>query len=1374
MELIAKPSQRISSSGEFNNLISIPNFDVDTDYIEKRINFLKEKSLISNKVILKCARYSDLNYFDFTDVRKYEKFIVEKINSASLFDIYLKYVGSVGDRYLIAKSNSNLLPFYASVYIELNSDNSNEFKLHSLNSKISSVSLQSFIELFSKELKSDTYRKGWDKIVTENIKILRSKKSSSDKKTIKNEISELRQDKKGNYNPLEDFAINYFAHLFYLVFTKNSGVINIKAIEGISDDDIFNFLVKDKSTELTSTSPQVFDVNLELHGYSAEINVDLLKKDGFEGKFVKPVNILDLLSKMKVSKDILESSSFSLLNFKMLNGSISTLRDWLVKFGGGEHILNDEIKKFQLVGHVTHLELHITTFSSSLHIGFNGTEYYLLRFKPFNGLFNSVLSTFGVEGDHQLSFLTRKVSGYATQGNYSDNIEAITSKSDYEPFHKFYLTSYPIIAHMSMGVPTNLKGTIGQVVNVINSDNFKRIAKEKNLVLINKFDFYLAVLPAQMKERILLLCVVNDLRFGALSIRDFRLSTQIEPPYLGSDPLAFSIDATYALKIDNKEHILVGKTEISTSGMYTTLGLDKDYRLELLDRFQLADVGFLIGIDYQSGVNIGVQGRLMAKNQYKAVSLFGAINFGVYGAKPLNMISFAIAPSTNENVLLSEVLAIVLNLDIGKFSPFLSSVGIQDWKLSSKNSGVKNPPVLTAYKNNEVVDEVFDNVVDYFNQVVTDDIKVNKLDVSVNTLEPKKGKPSFLLTDNTRKIHYRIDDKGQIYLNTQATLAIEEVTIGHMTYYRGVYSALNTTILGYNVKLLLAGDLSYVEAYAQFPHVKLFNFLEIYRSKSLTTRKPKDLGKMSPFFKSVIENVEVQNGPELYFSMQLSDLRNLNTIPFKFYFQGGFNLFGIFKGEAFIDIGEEILIDCQIELLNYKAKLYFKTESVGRSKGLNFALNLEGGKFAHFIEDQQKALVGASRNIQIELNAAILKFEAEKARYNREMAEIQKRADEKAKSEKARYDSMNIFQKAAHKIVNWGELAVNFFKELVVTVKKVTTELKIALLNGVSKVVQVGTDAFNALLSAVEKVVSLLNKVVSISKLILTACDSVDKSNLDFKLNVNAQFFGLNVNRDLNFTLGVDFSNEKELIDKIGQKLKSITKTAIESTDDYIKYIALGKDGSREHNPTSHDISKLTEHLKALVEKFSDSVEMQEYLKDMLANPEEFDAFVKEWNIGEEEVVYLKSLLSGNVEDCLEPLNAITSVFDSSEFKNNMNTIQKVVNKEFKLRKSRDFFNDIDKNLESISQIAKVANQTRVQIQKDRQLNREKQNQILDQKMAEIREMEYNLISDKLRKGEIKLASNEAKKEFQRYTASLRDPELIGLALAVIKDAYIH
>ena len=1092
--------------------------------------------------------------------------------------------------------------------------------------------------------------------------------------------------------------------------------------------------VAEPQTVNDSSNTYAIEISLKVFSYSASLNTSFKGKkfSEFKGTFSNPIALNEVVSKAvpsELQKELpnqVEKKSEKIVEFTFAKDDKAIII-WFealsFKLGLG---LKDK--------HFVYLGFEMSKDEKGNYVAENAMDEGLkfLRINKVNLLYKKDAKT--------------KVKYDFEEGH---------KNSDINLFNKNFLNDYNLI--------------VGANVNLDEIDAFKKVSKSFNIKTIGG---YLA-LSTQQKGKAAMILNVDEVGDEAFKINDFSLSAFINK---GSKDFGIAIGGVMTMKLDDKgtaNSILKvhASGKITATGFYISASMDNNYTIRLTDSLSLKELGILVGYDSVTQLALGFQGRIISNDENASASIYAATHLNIIGqAVKVNMFSLAIAPGGNDPVRISELLSNMFGVPQVMMHPALHLISIGDI-LVKRVPNSSNTSLWNANESKE-------NIVAYFNKHIEKDLNISDDDLDsvgiVPLNAPKTTYKNFLVTDHSRKIHYKIDYMGNLFLNSQLYFCINETKIGGTDYKTGVFAAVLLSILGQEVKFLLKIENDFnLEGYASMSPVDLAGLLTIKASKKAAGyNNSLALEKNNGLFKQVMaNNTNASKGPELYLKMSKPSLYNKN---FELKTHGNVTLLHLFEADAFVYIGDKTIVDFACKILNANLAIKYLSQETATHYETEFSLAFQTEDFSNIIKDIQNKISNTVGNTKQKLEDAKRKLREEEVRLSNERDRARRDAE-------ARYNRMSRWERFWH---NLG----NFIEDAIYAVGKIASRFTEVIIDVVGFAIEVGGWAFNRLLDAVDAIVSLIGKIISLNKLYIKSKANINKVNPELNFNLEASidlsFFGRRVDTSFNFNF--NFKPNVDLFKAVADELTKKVSDVIWNTEEYKRYVSAGKD---EKDPVTfnkinaNDFVQLTEDTDKALEKVHEVEEHINYLKNIFNNPLNLESYVKENDLTEKDVEKVMDLINGNSLDLLSEINAINATITSKEFQEKFDLVKEEIkssdvvyeSNEVSKEEVLDTFNVVDNGIKLMFDRINKADAARKEMLIIRSEERNKNIEILDKYVFDKKQREYNNISKKLRAGEgINLSTKLAKDRFNEYILQLTDMELIQLATEALEKMYIN
>lgn len=1230
---------------------------------------------------------------------------------------------------LILEKESNKFPFHLGIKVPISENSKSDFNIESI----------------ALALKND-HREGFKTAFLNACEIhLQAKTSKLASKIASADIDLFKSFIVGYYDALTDAYISDGMDAI-----ENDTAV--KSLNNYTHEEILEDLLENengldevKSEEDDTNNVYQVQVDLKIYSYYANLTTSFKGKkfSEFKGVFSEGIKVNEF-----VNASISESDQSELPE------DLENNKDQILSF-----TLSKDGKSIVIWFEASSIKIGLGLRAKEFfYIGFEVTKNKEGNYEPANAV-DEALQFLRI---NKVNLLYKKDA--ATQVDY-DFSEKHTN-SELKLFNKNFLKNYNLI--------------VGASVNLNEIDAFKAISSSFNLKTI---DGYVAV-NTKKKGVAAITLNIDEVGDEAFKVKDFNLSAFVNK---GSKDFGFSIGGTMIFKLDDEKKAnstlsVTSYGKITTTGFYISASMDNDFTIKLTDSLSLKELGVMVGYDTVTQLAIGFQGRVISNTGATSASLFAATQLNVFPKfVKVNMFSLAIAPSGNDLVHLSELFSNMFGIPTVCFPPAFHLISIGD--ILVKNGDTKSFQNLvssinlskkidkpTVVKQNEVAEyiQVKEKVVNYFNDYIEDDLNINTSDlenVSIVPLESANSRNNYLITDHVRKIHYKIDFNGNLFLNSQFYFCINPVTIGGNEYKSGMFAAVLISILGQEVKFLVRIDDAFnLEAYATMSPVNLAGLLTISASKNKDKYSNNQvLEKNNGLFKQVmLSNANQTFGPELY--LRMGKPANANS-PFEFKTHGNITLLHLFEADAYVHLGDQMVVDFACKILNANLNVHFVSKETNDYYLTEFELAFQTQDFSKVIKEVQNSISQSVGNTQQKLKDAKSKLKEEEDRlyWQRENAkkEAQDRYNRMSKWDKFWYDFGNFIQDAVNAV---GSVARSFTQ---------------VVIDVVGYAIEIGGWAFNRLLDAVDAIVSLIGKVISLNKLFISAKAQVNKVNpsLSFELKsaINLSLFGRNIDESFNFNF--DFKPNADLFKAISTSLTDKVSKLIFGTEEYKNYVSAGKD---ENEPVTFnkvnrdDFKDIYKQTNLALEKVEKAEEQINYLKNIFNSPSVLESFIKENELTDEHVKQVQDLIHGNTLDLMSEINAINETLNDDEFKNKFEQVKQeianepnLLNEDSKISKAEilETFDIVNEGIKEMNDRINRADKARQEMLFIRSEERNKNIEIYDKYFSEKQKEMYDNLTQSLKSGTpIILKSKPAKRVFNQYLLQLTDPELILLA----------
>lgn len=893
-------------------------------------------------------------------------------------------------------------------------------------------------------------------------------------------------------------------------------------------------------------------------------------------------------------------------------------------------------------------------------------------------------------------------------------------------------------------------------IQILSSDDFATI---KDAFKIEKLNAYIALNTIAGQRKIAGVLEVANLKYESFTAESFRLVVQAN---IDGKGFSFAIEGDFQLDLENGDplNFYVGG-KVSTGGFYITGNIKPGFQLRLTDHLSFSEVGLLLGYSAIDGFDIGFQGRMTINENDFSYSVFMAAQVGILGAKVKpKMFSIALAPSTDQPVTLAQLITTMFGLPKSfPMPPLFYVYGIGDVFLANKSGVNLTPNLPTTGKNLPATQEYLLNE---FNAIIPESIAISKSNVIVNELKTKVDS-HYLITDNAKKIHYRLSRNGNVFLNAQFYYCIEDTQIGNNSYKKGIFTAATLSLFGQKFVVLFQSNFSNLEAYATMQPLDLWGLLKIGASEFVPKGNNAVLATSNELFSLVRQNASKEKGPEFYLKLNKDSLQPLEAMLI----QGRVSLLNIFTIDTYISLKDSILINSYINFLNLSLELKFETSSSDDDiKKIDFSMNFTASDFSEVIQNLKNKVSNASNDLKSRLNQARVNVDTERDRlYNQE-----KRRKE------LEWDNLSWYEKAWRCITDFVGDAWSY-------AVRVVSKMQNIIIDGLVLLVEVGSQAFNVLLTCVEKLVSLIGQLISINSFFVEAHSSYNTRNRDlrfkFASKLDVHIFGRKYNPT--FDLNLDFStmSREGFVGAVKTGLQNALFDNISKTDELKG--AFGGNGLKDENdkpeyeyPSIKRMNELEQEAAESLEKVKMSDEYVSFFKDLMNDPIALENFFNQNNATPEDRENIMKVLKNDLLDPSAPMENFVNVLVDDEFKNTFGELSEIVKNDDVFDESHsELLNSMNDMIYNISDNVLKAKKVRSKILENRTRDRYKHEIRYEESKLKKKEIRKKAIIKQLKAGIpldfVSLGSDEV---FKQIINEINDPEIMKLATDALNEFY--
>ena len=393
--------------------------------------------------------------------------------------------------------------------------------------------------------------------------------------------------------------------------------------------------------------------------------------------------------------------------------------------------------------------------------------------------------------------------------------------------------------------------------------------------------------------------------------------------------------ATFTLKLDGKDIIFtLGGSASNTSFMLTgtSIGNTKIY---ITKKLFLSDLSLAIGIS--KGVAFGMTGRLTTDK----LSIFAGFMISVPPPK-VNFLAVAMT-SVSGRLSLADIVSDIAEIEFNSVK-FLDFIAVYDFDLqTAKNVNVNS---------NNFVSE-FNSAVDNNNLLTISDYKITNL-----------GTNQYIITDNQKLRHFRIDGNGKISLNCQVYICSVKTQIGTYRLNPGIFACGVLEVFGVKARFLfqIEKGVSLI-ALVQISPIKIGGIFELTGSKKEFPIAPIEGGLAG----ELVPKPDKNNNPlTLYINIQQKNY------TCDLFFSAYLNILNILKADALVVMRDKMIyIDTTLSMWGFSLTIKVAADYGGFSSAkFAFKIIFDTSGFLEMAKKAQEALRNTARQITASITSA--------------------------------------------------------------------------------------------------------------------------------------------------------------------------------------------------------------------------------------------------------------------------------------------------------------------------------------------------------------------------------------------------------------------